>query len=303
MTVSNHLRSYPVDVLEAIALAVYESALPCSSPNLDPLYPFTLLPKDTPPPTATPSTFPASSWSEPTSRKTLATLCLVSKDFCHVSRPLLWRRLEVTIPRSWLGILDAVCGEDEEAENSTTNNIATILSPVTEDSSSRATVKASPDTEVSSSTIFDASSSTLSSVSSVPHDLLTPPSSRDPSPARLRLRAASPGRWRFIKAVNKIVHHIDPGLYGEPHSTSVMPSSRLRLSYTYTSSVPTPEDPSPGRHVQHLDFNHFRTIGLRRSVGDGIHARFVTEKRLERLLKVILTSDCMFFYMLNSIYL
>jgi hypothetical protein len=50
--------------------------------------------------------------------------------------------------------------------------------------------------------------------------------------------------------------------------------------------VPTPDDPSPGRHVRHLDFNHFRTIGLRRSVGDGFNARFVTDVRLERLLKV-----------------
>lgn len=50
--------------------------------------------------------------------------------------------------------------------------------------------------------------------------------------------------------------------------------------------MPTPDDPSPGRHVRHLDFNHFRTIGLRRSVGDGVNARFVTDVRLERLLKV-----------------
>ncbi|KAF9520831.1 hypothetical protein BS47DRAFT_1374647 [Hydnum rufescens UP504] len=86
---------------------------------------------------------------------------------------------------------------------------------------------------------------------SVPLDLLTPPASRDPSPARLR--SASPGRWRLIRA---------PGLY-----------------------VPTPVDPSPGRHVRHLDFNHFRTIGMRRYVGDGLHSRFVTGQRLDKLLK------------------
>lgn len=50
--------------------------------------------------------------------------------------------------------------------------------------------------------------------------------------------------------------------------------------------VPTPRDPRPGRFVQHIDFNHFRTIGMRRSVEDGANSRFVTSERLEAILKV-----------------
>lgn len=46
-----------------------------------------------------------------------------------------------------------------------------------------------------------------------------------------------------------------------------------------------PQDARPGRHILHLAFNHFRTIGLRRSVGEGVHSRFVTGERLELALK------------------
>ena len=49
-------------------------------------------------------------------------------------------------------------------------------------------------------------------------------------------------------------------------------------------------DPPPGRHVRHLDFNHFRTIGMRRSVEEGVNSRFVTGDRVEALLKVSIST-------------
>lgn len=49
-------------------------------------------------------------------------------------------------------------------------------------------------------------------------------------------------------------------------------------------------DPRPGRHVRHLDFNHFRTIGMRRSVEEGVNSRFVTGDRVEALLKVSIST-------------
>ena len=51
-------------------------------------------------------------------------------------------------------------------------------------------------------------------------------------------------------------------------------------------SVPTPQDTRPGRFIRHLDFNHFRTIGMRRSVEEGVNSRFVTGDRVEAILKV-----------------
>jgi hypothetical protein len=49
--------------------------------------------------------------------------------------------------------------------------------------------------------------------------------------------------------------------------------------------VPTLHDSRPGRFVQHIDFNHFRTIGMRRSVEESMTSRFVTGERVEALLK------------------
>ena len=46
-------------------------------------------------------------------------------------------------------------------------------------------------------------------------------------------------------------------------------------------------DPRPGRFVRHLDFNHFRTIGLHRPV-EGVNSRFVTGDRVQAVLKVFL---------------
>lgn len=61
--------------------------------------------------------------------------------------------------------------------------------------------------------------------------------------------------------------------------------SRVNLS-----PVPAIQDRRPGRFVRHLDFNHFRTIGMRRLVGEGVNNRFVTGDRLEAMLKVCSSS-------------
>src|SRR5258708_35870676 len=113
------MRPFPIDVLDAIAAAVSNAATPHPFSSLDPLYLSTYdVPRDAP------STFPSPYWSEPLSRKTLACLCLVSKDFRDAAKPWLWRRIEVNFPRNWLRILDVICGEDEE---SAPQNISTAL--------------------------------------------------------------------------------------------------------------------------------------------------------------------------------
>jgi hypothetical protein len=58
------------------------------------------------------------------------------------------------------------------------------------------------------------------------------------------------------------------------------------LPCSNTPLVFTPQDTRPARHILHLNFNQFRTIGMRRSVGEGVHSRFVTGERLELALKV-----------------
>ena len=53
-----------------------------------------------------------------------------------------------------------------------------------------------------------------------------------------------------------------------------------------TTTVPPVYDRRPGRFVRHIDFNHFRTIGMRRSIEESVSSRFVTAERLEVILKV-----------------
>jgi len=62
------------------------------------------------------------------------------------------------------------------------------------------------------------------------------------------------------------------------------------------SLVPAIHDRRPGRFVRHLDFNHFRTIGMRRLVGESFKNRFVTGERLEAMLKVRVSTLCIGFF-------
>lgn len=238
-----HHASYPADVIEAIAAAVYELALPSAVPSLDPLYSLSTF-DNTAPPTALPSTYPAPYWPERVSRKTLSTLCLVSKDFRDAARPWLWRRLEINIPRHWLAILHAICGEDEEPEKPLNRIDSVPIKSSVEDDQSRSSDRAlrlipepsfesplSPSSAAEgtiSKAASDAEAALPTGLGPVPHDLLTPRSSRPPSPACLSLRGALPGRWRFIKAVNNIVHS-EPGLYGSSLKLAVHARFELDL--------------------------------------------------------------------------
>lgn len=56
--------------------------------------------------------------------------------------------------------------------------------------------------------------------------------------------------------------------------------------HSNTSIVITPQDTRPARHILHLDFNHFRVIGMRSPVGEIAHGGVVTGQRLHLALKV-----------------
>ncbi|KAG8954479.1 hypothetical protein FRC04_011806 [Tulasnella sp. 424] len=251
------MAALPHEILSSVCALAYEASL-SNDVSLDPL--FTPLTETTP--TALPSSYPPSSWSETTTRKTLASLCLVNRAWYHASKPYLWRHIEIRQPRSWLAFVEQVGGSDP-AEHQLEATAERLVISRAASLASRAAVAGGSFEE--SAELLERSIHQQLLCHTVPHDsvpaeLLTPPASREPSPARLR--AKSPVRWRFLRAVSDAVQSLEPDVY-----------------------VPTPDDPQPGRHVHHLDFNHFRTIGMRRSGEEAVRSRFVTAERLERVLK------------------
>ncbi|KAG7089756.1 hypothetical protein E1B28_011410 [Marasmius oreades] len=257
---------YPSELLSKICSYIYSSCLPPTRTSLDPL----ILSEQTyGAPTDLPSSFPQSNWSEHEARHTLANLCLVNHAWYEAAKPWLWRKLEVRLPRTWLSLVDEISWDHQQ---------------LTVDQVMEQTVKAAAKVAMSRQRTLldkdeelDLEECILDSIGipqddlplpdeGIPLELLSPLSSREPSPRRYRHKSKSPARWELVRSISNALQDVferrEPGVH-----------------------VPTPNDPSPGRFVQHLDFNHFRTIGMRRSIDEGVNSRFVTGDRVEAVLK------------------
>ncbi|KAF9069234.1 hypothetical protein BDP27DRAFT_1392419 [Rhodocollybia butyracea] len=250
------ITEYPLEILSRICAHVYSSALPPSQTSLDPL-----IISSVNVPVSLPSTFPSSYWPEQLSRSTLASLCLVNHSCYEAAKPWLWRKLEVRLPRSWLSLVDEIAWDLEE------ETVDQVMEKAVRAATNAALRSASPNFVVVEKELH---ATVIESISlpddSIPLELLSPVASREPSPKRLRTKSKSPARWELVRTISDAIQTVldsrAPGIY-----------------------VPAPRDPRPGRYVQHLDFNHFRTIGMRRSVEDGANSRFVTGDRVEAILK------------------
>ncbi|KAF8896267.1 hypothetical protein BD779DRAFT_1494941 [Infundibulicybe gibba] len=239
---------YPPELLFAICAHIYAACLPSAEPSLDPL-----IVKDYGAPTAHPSALPPGNWAEPVARKTLANLCL----------PWLWHKLEVRLPRSWLSLVEEIAWDyEEETVDVVMGNTIKAAAHAAIASSSSGGLHDKEATLRLEESIFDTFGAPDDAV---PPELL-PLCLRDPSPRRFRPKSKSPARWKLLRsisdAIQNVMEHRNPGVY-----------------------VPTPFDPRPGRFVRHLDFNHFRTIGMRRSIDEGVNSRFVTGDRVEAVIK------------------
>lgn len=195
-------------------------------------------------------------------------------------------RLEVRLPRTWLSLVeeiawnydeetvDTMMGKSlKEAQTAVMNSAGAInnqLDGIRLDELN--TLHATGDVDIPDTTIA--------------FDLLSPVPSRDPSPRRLREKSHSPARWKILRSINDAIQDVmnrkAPGVYGKPFSSFWSIASLTQILLV----VPTPTDSRPGRFVRHLDFNHFRTIGMRRSVEEGVNSRFVTGDRVQAVLKV-----------------
>ncbi|KAF9450332.1 hypothetical protein P691DRAFT_701417 [Macrolepiota fuliginosa MF-IS2] len=249
--------NYPSELIDAICSQVYASGLPAVETSLDPL-----VAAVNGVPTAHPSSSPAAYWSESNVRRTLANLCLVNHAWYEAAKPWLWRRVEVRLPRTWLSLVEEIAWNYEE------ETVDSVMGKTIQ-AAARAAADA-PTFALDKDAALKLEASLLDTLelpdNAISVDLLSPMPSRDPSPRRIRPKSKSPARWKILRSINDAIQDVldrrAPGVY-----------------------VPTPKDPRPGRHVQHIDFNHFRTIGMRRSVEEGVNSRFVTGDRVEAILK------------------
>lgn len=287
MAAPSAVNQCPPELLSLVFAHVYFAGLAPSPSSLDPL-----IAVDDAVPTALPSSYPAAHWPESTARKTLATACLVSRAWYDASKPWLWHRVEVRLPRSWMALVEELAGGDDD-EVLDEEDAALLVDQTIQDAETVAWAaqslaggqSASPDM------MRELHGRLLASLSypdsSIPPDLLSPPATRDPSPRRIRAKSKSPARWKLMRTISNAMQNVmeqhSPGVYGASLFSS---PARLFSSTFATILVPAPHDPHPGRFVRHLDFNHFRTIGMRRSLEEGVTGRFVTGGRLLALLKV-----------------
>jgi len=247
---------YPEEILYAICAQIYMSGLQPEESTLDPLLNGPGIP------TAHPSAVPPSHWSEPDARKTLSNLCLVSHSWFEAAKPWLWRRVEVRLPRTWISLVEQV------AWNYGEEPVDLVLDKTIRAGADAAKVSV-PDMQraLEETSRIDGNAMQVDvPEDSISVDLLSPVPSRNPSPRRLRPKGTSPARWKIVRSISDAIQYAmenrHPGMY-----------------------VPSPRNPLPGRFVRHLDFNHFRTIGMRRSVEEGVNSRFVTGERVEAVLK------------------
>ncbi|OCH94456.1 hypothetical protein OBBRIDRAFT_884834 [Obba rivulosa] len=257
------MQSCPPELLSAICARIYDAALPPPIPSLDPL-----LHPDGGVPVSLPASYPPAHWSDALVRKTLTNLSLVNRAWYEAAKPWLWHKVEVRLPHSWLALVDQIAGDEEQLDDEQAARI--VDRGIQEATNAVLAIKTSlgqPTDKAAASELHDKLMEKLSGPDgSIPPELLSPPASRDPSPRRLRPKSKSPARWKLMRSISAAVQNVmnsdNPGLY-----------------------VPTPYDPRPGHLIRHLDFNHFRTIGMRRSIEEGVNNRFVTGERLEAILK------------------
>ncbi|KAL0568117.1 hypothetical protein V5O48_013877, partial [Marasmius crinis-equi] len=256
---------YPSELSSRICSYIFSACLPPTSTSLDPLI---LSDQRYGAPTTTPSSFPQSNWSEHESRHSLASLCLVNHAWYEAAKPWLWRKLEVRLPRTWLSLVDEVAWDHAEQ---TVDQVMEQTVAAARAAMSRQPGALNTEDQLSlEECILDSINKRTDEQplpdEGIPMELLSPVASREPSPRRFRHKSKSPARWELVRSISNALQDVferrEPGVY-----------------------VPAPQDPSPGRYVQHLDFNHFRTIGMRRSVDEGVNSRFVTGDRVEAVLK------------------
>ena len=192
-------------------------------------------------------------------------------------------RLEVRFPRTWLSLVAEIAWNYDE------ETVDLVMDKTIRAATNAAVASTSSECDKVAVVGFDENlfDSFEGPDTTISLNLLSSAPSRDTSPRRLRPKSKSPARWKLLRSIKDAVQDVvdrqsSRGMYGGCIHTA----DRVSLLITSFPKVPMPIDPRPGRYVQHLDFNHFRTIGVRRSVEEGINNPLVTGDRLQAVVKV-----------------
>lgn len=108
-------REYPPEVLEAIAHAVYLAAEPRPPSSLDPILTLDTLTTE---PTSHLSSWPPLSSPMQWSKRTLKSLCTVSRACYAATRPYVWRRAQIRLAQGWLSLLSEITGGEDVVNES-----------------------------------------------------------------------------------------------------------------------------------------------------------------------------------------
>ena len=213
-----HVDDVPSELRILVCAHIYAAGLPPLYPSLDPTY---VLPAGAP--TSQPTSYPPSTWTEPVTRTTLASLSLVSKAWCSAARPWLWRKIEVRLPRSWLALADEVVGDLNVSDPE--DAARHIDSTVQEAAEAVVQHKDGCRDENAARQIKEAILESMASGPdiTIPIELLSPPASREPSrdrPRQVRQSSRSPARWTLMRSITNALQSLlignEGGMYGMP---------------------------------------------------------------------------------------
>lgn len=217
----NTVIQHPPELLLLICAHIYSFGLPAPSSSLDPV-----VTGDYGVPAALPSSLPAGNWSEPVTRKTLATLCLVNHSWYDAAKPWLWQKVEVRLPRSWLSFVEEVAGGDDEEANEEQAALVVerSIQAATDAALARSVSMGVPHNAAIAAKLQECILAELGGPDgSIPPELLSPPASRDPSPRRLRTKSKSPARWKMMQSISDAVQSAmelnEPGVYSKSFSS------------------------------------------------------------------------------------
>jgi hypothetical protein len=162
---------------------------------------------------------------------------LVNHAWYEAAKPWLWHRcakkasalaifpdpnnrLEVRLPRTWLSLVEQLAWNlDEESVDNVMEKSFKAAADVV--MSSAASEVEKEETRRLRESFFEIDNATNLDVPEDPIsiDMLSPMSSRDPSPRRLRPKSKSPARWKIVRSISDAIQTaLDErslGLYGE----------------------------------------------------------------------------------------